>query len=355
MSRVERRTTPSAAFCVAINQAETIKAVVVLTVLYKDKQWLFIEYVDKDQSAQEIADQCGVSNQTILNWLSTHGIPRRQVGELSASTRKKQHPNNCTNCGKLFYVDMACKADPNNERKFARACSKECTSALKSRIMKRNHDNGLMVREVGNRRTFDRDMLIQLICYEYKYLGEVAKELGTKSTTLSREIKRLNVPTNEFYRICPQCNEQFTCTMRCQVDPTSNKFKKFCSHACFLKSRNNTDTWIERVTAEYLTDNHIEFIPQYSIGRMTADFYIPSINLVVETNGDFWHANPSIYTDESELHPIQRRAIEKDKRKLRQLREKGYDVFILWENDLKHKKDEVLDALLTYVQSKETV
>jgi len=141
--------------------------------------------------------------------------------------------------------------------------------------------------------------------------------------------------------------------MRCQVNPNSNKFKKFCSHACFLKSRNNTDTWIERVTSDYLNDNHIEFIPQYSIGRMTADFYIPSINLVVETNGDFWHANPAVYTDTELLHPIQRRAVEKDKRKLRQLHEKGYDVFILWENDLKVKQDEVLSELLMYISSKE--
>lgn len=323
-----------------------------MTLLYKDKDWLFAEYVSKDKSAQEIADYCNVSNQTILNWLLKHEIPRRQNGELSASKRKKQHPNNCTNCGKLFYVDMACKADPNNARKFIRACSRECTKALRSTNMKRIVSSAGFSRGAVYQTRLNRDRLVRLICYEHKYLGEVAKELKVKSTTLSREIKRLNVP-NEFYRVCPQCDEQFTCTMRCQVNSASNKFKKFCSHACFLKSRSNTDTWIERVTADCLTSNQIEFIPQYSIGRMTADFYIPSINLVVETNGDFWHANPAVYTDTESLHPIQRRAVEKDKRKLRQLHEKGYDVLILWENDLKVKQDEVLSELLMYIRSKE--
>lgn len=325
-----------------------------MTLLYKDKQWLFAEYVNKDKSSLDIAEHCNVSQQTILNWLHRHEIPRRQDGELSASKRKKQHPNNCTNCGKLFYVDMACKADPSNKRKFVRACSPKCTSALRANTMRKNQSNDNFKWHTGPLRKLDRDELVRLICYEHKYLGEVAKELKVKSTTLSREIKRLNVP-NEFYRVCPQCDEQFTCTMRCQVNPESNKFKKFCSHACFLKSRSNTDTWIERVTAEYLKDNHIEFIPQYSIGRMTADFYIPSINLIVETNGDFWHANPAVYTDTESLHPIQRRAIEKDKRKLRQLHDQGYDVFVLWENDLKVKQGEVLSELLTYVRGKEAV
>lgn len=268
---------------------------------------------------------------------------------------KKMYENICINCGDKFYVDMPCKADPTNKRKFVRACSKECTSALKSQTMKANHKKGLMKREVGNIKTFDRDVLIRLICYEHKYLGEVAKVLGTKRKTLSREIKRLKVPTNEFYRTCPQCDEQFTCTMRCQVNPESNKFKKFCSHACFLRSRKNTDTWIEREVDVYLKINNITFIPQYSIGRMTADFYIPSKNLIIETNGDFWHANPEIYTDKESLHHIQRRAIEKDKRKMCQLHAKGYDVFILWENDLLMKKEQALSELLNYVREKEVV
>lgn len=323
-----------------------------MTLLYKDKSWLYAQYVINDKSSEQIATECGVGGQTILNWLYKFNIPRRNKHTRSAATRAKSYENMCTNCGKSFYVVRRCNADPTNKN-FKRACSPECTSELISKRMSgRTHVN--KGKTLGYQTKLNRGQLVQLICYEHKYLGEVAKELKVKPTTLSREIKRLNVP-NEFYRVCPQCDEQFTCTMRCQVNPASNKFKKFCSHACFLKSRSNTDTWIERVTADYLNDNHIEFIPQYSIGRMTADFYIPSINLVVETNGDFWHANPAVYTDTESLHPIQRRAIEKDKRKLRQLHERGYDVFVLWENDLKVKQDEVLSELLTYIRGKEAV
>lgn len=316
---------------------------------YKNKEWLYNEYVAKRKSSEEIAEECGVGGQTILNWLIKFDIPRRKSGQRGASKAKKKYENTCKNCGKTFFVDMPCKADPNNKRKFVRACSSECTSALKSRNLSGLLAIGKITRANGPRTHLDRDTLIQLICYEHLFYADVAKKLKVKCSTLQREIERLNIP-REFYRTCPQCGKEYACKMRCQVDENSSRFKKFCSHKCFLSSRKNTDTWIERVTAEFLDHQGVEFVPQYSIGRMTADFYIPSKNLIVETNGDFWHANPRVYTDPDSLHPIQRRAIEKDKRKLRQLSEKGYDVFILWENDLQNHKDATLSELLTYIR-----
>lgn len=265
----------------------------------------------------------------------------------------KEYPTNCTNCGKLFYVNQKCKADSTNISKFVRACSKECTSSLRAKNMKNISNRGIK-RRTGPTRELNRDELIRLLCYEYKYLGEVSRVLKIKSTTLSREIKRLNIP-QEFYRSCPNCGDTYACKMRCQVNPNSNKFKKFCSHKCFLSSRNKTNTWIELVINAFLTKNEIEFITQYPIGRMTADFYIPSINLVVEANGDFWHANPVVYSDKNSLHPIQIKAIEKDKRKMSQLKSNGYDILVIWENDLKVNLDETLSDLLDNVRSKEAV
>lgn len=316
---------------------------------YKNKEWLYREYVTNDKSSNEIAEECGVNGQTILTWLAKFDISRRQNGQRSARTAKKEYPTECRNCGKTFFVDMPCKADPNNKHKFVRACSPECTSALKSKNIRTSHAKGKIPYTSGPQRFLNRDELMQLICYEHLYYADVAKRLKVKYTILQREIERLNIP-REFYRTCPQCGEEYACKMRCQVDESSNKFKKFCSHKCFLSSRKNTDTWIERVTAEFLDHQGVEYVPQYSIGRMTADFYIPSKNLIVETNGDFWHANPRVYTDPDSLHPIQRRAIEKDERKLRQLSEKGYDVFILWENDLQNQKDAVLSELLEHIR-----
>jgi len=322
--------------------------------LYRNKEWLSEYYTEKRMSSSQIAEICGVNSQTILNALKALDIPTRNCHERSATTSKKEHPTNCTNCGKLFYVDMACKADPTNKRKFVRACSRKCTSALKASNIRKTQAQPEFKWRTGPIRKLNREELIQLICYEHKYLSEVAKILRVKSTTLSREIERLSIP-NEFYRKCPQCEEYYTCKIRCQVDEHSNKFKKFCSRKCFFRSRKNTDTWIEREIAQYLTDNHVEFIPQYNVDRMTADFYIPSTNTIIEANGDFWHANPAVYPDESSLHHIQVRAIERDKRKLSSFSKYGYNVIVVWEFDLKHRNKETLSEMLTQIRRKEAV
>lgn len=316
---------------------------------YKNKEWLENEYVKKELSAETIAKSCNVNSQTILNWLAKFEIPRRDKSVNGRDKRKQKHPTNCTNCGATFYVDMPSKADPNNQRKFVRACSPECTSALKSRNMKNSHNKGKLRRLETISTKLDKDEIVQMVCYEHMYLTDVAKELKVKQSTLSREIERLGI-TIEFYRNCPQCGEQFASKMRCQVDENSNKFRKFCGRRCFLKSRRNTDTWIERVTEEVLMENGIEFVKQFEVGRMTADFYIPTANLIVETNGDFWHANPEVYPDRDNLHPIQRRAVEKDKRKLQQLHDLGYEVYVIWEHDLSERKQDTLQALLEHIR-----
>ena len=100
--------------------------------VYKDKVWLSIEYTQKEQTASEIAEKVGVSQQTILNWLERHSIPRFGGEGIHRKSKKKNYPTDCRNCGVTFYVDMPSKANPDNRGKFVRACSTECTSALKS-------------------------------------------------------------------------------------------------------------------------------------------------------------------------------------------------------------------------------
>ena len=45
---------------------------------FRDKDWLYNEYVTKNRSLDEIGDECGVSNVTVMNQLKAFGIPRRK-------------------------------------------------------------------------------------------------------------------------------------------------------------------------------------------------------------------------------------------------------------------------------------
>lgn len=45
---------------------------------YKDKAWLREQYWGKERTQYDIADECGVTQETIREWMNEHGIPRRR-------------------------------------------------------------------------------------------------------------------------------------------------------------------------------------------------------------------------------------------------------------------------------------
>ena len=61
------------------------------------------------------------------------------------------------------------------------------------------------------------------------------------------------------------------------------------------------------------------------------DIFIPSLNLVIEYNGDYWHCNPKKYKPDYFNQKKQKTAKELweyDKNKIDLIREKGYNLEI---------------------------
>lgn len=48
---------------------------------YRDKDWMVEQYHHEDRSQQDIADECGVSQSTISDWLDKHDIDKRSRSE----------------------------------------------------------------------------------------------------------------------------------------------------------------------------------------------------------------------------------------------------------------------------------
>lgn len=83
---------------------------------------------------------------------------------------------------------------------------------------------------------------------------------------------------------------------------------------------------------------------------MTVDFLLSDLNIIIEANGDFWHANPTIYGKIKPLHRIHHRVIEKDIKKLNQLKLIGYNVIVVWEKDLRENPKEFFNSLLKMIK-----
>lgn len=257
--------------------------------------------------------------------------------------------NICKSCGKEFPVDSKSKNDPNNLRKYKRACSDVCTRRLKSENMKQLRDLDILKPQSPGHRVIDRGVLESLYCRNLLKISEISRQLSAKESTVSRELRRHGL-ARKFYRRCPQCDVEFSVPTRSMCNPQSSKFKRFCSKGCFLSSRKHSGTWIEREIETFLLSKGVSFLMQAEFGRMTVDFYIEEAHLVIEANGDFWHANPRVYGTSKPMHRYHERIIGKDERKVSALTSRGLRVHTVWEYDLKNNKERTLEELYKVVK-----
>jgi G:T-mismatch repair DNA endonuclease (very short patch repair protein) len=131
---------------------------------------------------------------------------------------------------------------------------------------------------------------------------------------------------------CQECGKAF------RDKPSMRHRKKYCSReclgvACTRRNLAQSPTSIEVETYAALTELGIAFERQYRIGRWVTDAYIPSLNTVIECQGDFYHCNPAVFPD-GPKSVIQHRGVTRDRQKFADLQSKGYRVIELWEQDI---------------------
>lgn len=101
---------------------------------------------------------------------------------------------------------------------------------------------------------------------------------------------------------------------------------------------------IESRIGKILVDIGIRYETQYPINRLTYDYLIPEIKLLIEVNGDFWHANPKIYKA-SDILPFPKNQVvaetlwKKDKKKSKIALKNGFKLLTLWEMDINKMSD----------------
>lgn len=115
---------------------------------------------------------------------------------------------------------------------------------------------------------------------------------------------------------------------------SSQKIKKNAS------SMKKDMTKPEREMNQILTELNVEFEPQKVVGYKIYDFYVPKVNLLIEVDGDYFHANPKLYT-EADLNSIQKRNLKNDAFKDTLANGRGYGLIRVWESDLANKYEEV--------------
>ena len=86
----------------------------------------------------------------------------------------------------------------------------------------------------------------------------------------------------------------------------------------------------EKAVEEWIRGNGIsDYKVQYQTGYFVSDFYIPSLNLIIEVDGCWWHRCPIHFnTGDSQ------RFRDKDMKRTKNLEALGYNVLRIWEHDI---------------------
>lgn len=115
---------------------------------------------------------------------------------------------------------------------------------------------------------------------------------------------------------------------------TDEEKSRIGAYRCSL---NKFQSKLESRIENALDNLHIKYERQFFIGEKLYDFRIG--NFIIEVNGDFWHANPKIFSaDDVVDYPkggIKASILwEKDRKKGLTAEAKGYTMITIWETDL---------------------
>jgi len=111
-------------------------------------------------------------------------------------------------------------------------------------------------------------------------------------------------------------------------------------------------TKIEKLMENELKKRKIVFAAHKTILKICQpDITIPSHKLVVQCDGDWWHANPSFYAYKP-LSKIQKNNINRDRYQDDKLRKNGWYVMRFWESDIKNNVSRCADRIEKFLNRK---
>lgn len=132
--------------------------------------------------------------------------------------------------------------------------------------------------------------------------------------------------------------------------PRDAKGKVIRNHPKFGTSKLEED-----FAHEFLDKLHINYQWQFEAKDIQRfyDFYLPDSNILIEIDGDYYHANPEKYdvNNWDSLTPTQKRDIAVDNLKNKWALLHGIPIYRFWEDDIRHKPEKVLKELKETVKN----
>lgn len=112
------------------------------------------------------------------------------------------------------------------------------------------------------------------------------------------------------------------------------------------------ETVPEKMVRLILDELGIEFKQEkYLKSKLFRADFLVGANKVIEVNGDYYHANPEVYSHKI-LTPLQVKNLKSDKLKMDFYKENGFEVLIVWERDLKFNLEKEKEKIKDFIYGK---
>jgi hypothetical protein len=274
-----------------------------------------VDEYKKGKSSVEIVKILGISKYFVLKIINKYNIVRKR-DRCSTLDIKKD--------GEKYYVTRKC---PN--------CNKDIKTTSKDKVIAcRNHFNKLkgtslckpcsLKLQVGEGNPFfgknhTKESLDKMSKSKTgQYTGDKNHMKQEKYRQMSRDIMKSNWDNGILDR--KVISEQMKQTQR------SGKIK-----SGIVSKR-------EKEIVKEIKQLGYKIIHSYRVDTKICDVYIPSLNLIIEYFGDYWHCNPKKY--ESDFFNKKKGKFawelwDYDKKKLELIKSYGYNLEVVWEDDLK--------------------
>jgi len=111
-----------------------------------------------------------------------------------------------------------------------------------------------------------------------------------------------------------------------------------------LRKTFRRETQIERTVSDWLCEWGVAFQREVQFGYFTVDFFVPSHQLIIQTDGDYWHGNPEVFSaDKLTKHQRRRRSL--DQVCDTYVEGLGLTVVRLWELDINTRSEYCRETL----------
>lgn len=296
----------------------------------KIRKKIISEY-KKGKSSLQIVKIVGLSKPTILKVLNDEGLVRKRDRCKSLNIKQDERG---------YYVVRTCPKC----KKEIRTYSKEKTIACRNHYKKINGSSLCkpcsLTLQVGDGNPFygkkhNKETKVKISkSRKGKYCGDENHMKKDKYRELSKNIMKSNWDNNILNK--EKMSEKLKETRR------KGKIKSV------ITSKKEQEIIKELSKIGYKSEQ------SFKVDTKICDVYVPSLNLIIEYFGDYWHCNPKKYKEDYFNHKksmTAKQIWDYDNKKIDLIRSYGYNLVVVWESDFKNNTKLINKILEKYVKS----